>query len=48
MEPQASVLETSRKVQAAVSESIDTLVGVPVDAVNVHVEDVLYKQGEVI
>lgn len=47
MEPQASVLETSRKVQAAVAESIHTLVGVPVDTVNVHVEDVLFKQGEV-
>lgn len=47
MEPQASVLEISRQVQAAVSESIDTLVGVSVDAVNVHVEDVLFKQGEV-
>ncbi|MDX1416070.1 MAG: Asp23/Gls24 family envelope stress response protein [Candidatus Promineifilaceae bacterium] len=47
MEPQASVLETSRKVQSAVSESINTLVGVSVDAVNVHVEDVVYKQGEV-
>jgi len=47
MEPQASVLETSRQVQSAVSESIDTLVGISVDAVNVHVEDVLFKQGEV-
>jgi len=46
MEPQASVLETSRNVQSAVNEAIDTLVGIPVDAINVHVEDVVYRQGE--
>ena len=44
MEPHASVLETSRQVQSAVVEAIDTLVGIPVDSVNVHVEDVLYLQ----
>jgi uncharacterized alkaline shock family protein YloU len=48
MEPQASVLETSRQVQSAVIEAIDTLVGIPVDSVNVHVEDVIYRQGEVV
>jgi uncharacterized alkaline shock family protein YloU len=48
MEPHASVLETSRQVQSAVVEAIDTLVGVPVDSVNVHVEDVIYRQGEVV
>ena len=47
MEPQASVLQTSRELQSAVSEAIDTLVGISVDAVNVHVEDVLFRQGEV-
>lgn len=47
MDPQANVIETSRNVQAAVTESIDTLVGISVDAVNVHVEDVQFKQGEV-
>lgn len=46
MEPQASVLETSRQVQSAVVEAIDTLVGIPVDSVNVHVEDVVYRRGE--
>lgn len=46
MEPRASVLETSRRVQSAVVEAIDTLVGIPVDSVNVHVEDVTYSQGE--
>jgi len=48
MEPQASVLETSRQVQSAVVEAIDTLVGIPVDSVNVHVEDVVYQQGEAV
>ncbi len=48
MEPQASVLETSRQVQSAVVEAIDTLVGIPVDSVNVHVEDVVYRQGEAV
>jgi len=42
MEPHASVLETSRQVQTAVAEAVDTLVGIPVDSVNVHVEDVVY------
>jgi uncharacterized alkaline shock family protein YloU len=46
MEPQASVLETSRQVQSAVVEAIDTLVGIPVDSVNVHVEDVVYRKEE--
>lgn len=48
MEPHASVLQTSRQVQAAVIEAIDTLVGIPVDSVDVHVEDVVYGQGEVV
>ena len=46
MEPHVSVLETSRQVQSAVVEAIDTLVGIPVDSVDVHVEDVVYRQGE--
>lgn len=48
MEPQVNVLEASREMQTAVTEAIDTLVGIPVDAVNIHVEDVTYAQGEVI
>ena len=48
MEPQVNVLKASREMQTAVTEAIDTLVGIPVDAVNVHVEDVTYPQGEVI
>lgn len=46
MNPHVNVLETSRNVQAAVIEAIDKMVGIPVDAVNVHVEDVLYALDE--
>jgi uncharacterized alkaline shock family protein YloU len=46
MNPQVNVLEASRTIQAAVVEAIDKMVGLPVDAVNVHVEDVVYLQGE--
>ncbi|MEJ2751268.1 MAG: Asp23/Gls24 family envelope stress response protein [Candidatus Promineifilaceae bacterium] len=47
MEPQVNVLEASREMQSAVTEAIDTLVGIPVDTVNIHVEDVEYAQGDV-
>lgn len=46
MQPHVDIMETSRQIQAAVVEAIDTMVGLPVDAVNVHVEDVIYAQGE--
>lgn len=48
MDPHVNLLETSRKVQTAVTEAIDTMLGIPVDAVNVFVEDVLYTKGEVV
>jgi uncharacterized alkaline shock family protein YloU len=48
MEPNVSLVEASRRLQSAVMEAIDTMVGVPVTAVNVHVEDVVYQQDEVI
>lgn len=48
MDPHVNLMETSRAVQAAVVEAIDTMVGIPVNAVNVHVEDVVYAQGEVV
>jgi len=44
MEPNINIMETSRTLQAAVVEAIDTMVGIPVNAVNVHVEDVIYAQ----
>jgi len=48
MAPHVNLLETSRAIQHAVSEAIDTIVGIPVDAVNVFVEDVHYNKGEVV
>lgn len=44
MNPNVNIMETSRALQAAVIEAIDTMVGIPVDAVNIHVEDVVYTQ----
>jgi uncharacterized alkaline shock family protein YloU len=48
MAPHVNLLETSRQIQTSVSEAIDNMVGVPVDAVNVFVEDVHYSKGEVV
>jgi len=48
MAPHVNLLETSRIIQTAVTEAIDTMVGIPVAAVNVYVEDVHYTKGEVI
>lgn len=48
MDPHVNIMETSRNLQKAVVEAIDTMVGIPVEAVNVHVEDVLYAQGEAV
>lgn len=48
MNPNVNIMETSKQLQIAVSEAVDTMVGVPVTAVNVHVEDVVYDQGEAI
>jgi len=46
MDPHVNVLETSQQLQAAVVEAIDKMVGLPVAAVNVHVEDVVYTLDE--
>ena len=46
MEPRVNVLDTSRAIQAAVVEAIDKMVGIPVEIVNVHVEDVVYSLDE--
>jgi uncharacterized alkaline shock family protein YloU len=48
MDPHVNLMETSRQVQAVVNEAIDTMIGIPVDAVNVYVEDVHYAKGEVV
>jgi uncharacterized alkaline shock family protein YloU len=46
MDPHVNVLETSKKVQEAVTEAIDKMVGLSVETVNVHVEDVIYTLDE--
>ena len=46
MDPHVNVRETSRRLQASIVEAIDKMVGVPVDKVNIHVEDVVYDVGE--
>ncbi|HSG16456.1 MAG TPA: Asp23/Gls24 family envelope stress response protein [Anaerolineae bacterium] len=46
MDPHVNVLEASQRVQAEVIEAIDKMVGLPVEAVNVHVEDVVYALDE--
>lgn len=48
MSPHVNIMETSQRLQTAVIEAIDTMVGIPIDAVNIHVEDVVYAQGEAI
>lgn len=48
MDPQVNLMEKSREIQTVVSEAIDTMIGISVDAVNVYVEDVHYAKGEVI
>ena len=48
MAPHVNLLEASRNIQTVVTEAIDTMVGIPVDAVNVFVEDVHYTKGEVV
>jgi uncharacterized alkaline shock family protein YloU len=46
MDPHVNVRETSQKLQTAIIEAIDKMVGIPVDTVNIHVEDVVYNIGE--
>ncbi|MGD2078568.1 MAG: Asp23/Gls24 family envelope stress response protein [Chloroflexota bacterium] len=46
MDPHVNMLQTSQQVQASVIEAIDKMVGLPVAAVNVHVEDVVYALDE--
>jgi uncharacterized alkaline shock family protein YloU len=48
MSPHVNIMETSQRLQTAVIEAIDTMVGIPIDAVNIHVEDVVYAQGEAV
>lgn len=42
MDPNVNIMEASRKLQATVLEAVDTMVGIPVEVINIHVEDVIY------
>lgn len=44
MAPHVNIMETSQTLQTVIAEAIDTMVGIPVDCVNVHVEDVVYQK----
>ena len=46
MEPDVNLPETCRRLQKAVVEALDKMVSLPVEAVNVHVEDVIYAHGQ--
>ena len=44
MDPDVNVVQSSRAAQIAVREAMDKMVGIPVRAVNIHVEDVTFDQ----
>jgi uncharacterized alkaline shock family protein YloU len=46
MSPHVNIMETSKRLQTAVAEAINTMVGISVEAVDVHVEDVVYATEE--
>jgi uncharacterized alkaline shock family protein YloU len=46
MDPHVNVLEASRDIQTAIMEAMNTMVGIAVEAINVHVEDVVYALDE--
>ena len=46
MDPGVNIVESSQTMQAAVIEAMDKMVGIPVKAVNIHVEDVVYGQNQ--
>jgi len=43
-EPGISLLQLGRLVQQSVTEAIQKMIGMPVEAVNVYIEDVLFAQ----
>lgn len=42
MDANVNIMETSRRLQSAVVESVNQMSGVRVNAVNIHIEDVAY------
>ncbi len=44
--PDQSLLQLGRSVQHEVTRAIQQMIGMPVEAVNVHIEDVMYPEAE--
>ena len=44
--PDMSLLRLGRAIQYEVSRAVQNMIGMPIDAVNVHIEDVVYPQAE--
>ena len=44
--PDISLLRLGRTVQYEVTRAIQNMIGMPVDAVNIHIEDVVYPRSE--
>lgn len=42
MQPHVNMLETGRSIQVASIEAVYKMVGIPVKAVNIHIEDIVY------
>jgi len=42
--PDQSLLQLGRKVQYEVTRAVQQMIGMPVEAVNVHIEDVIYGE----
>jgi uncharacterized alkaline shock family protein YloU len=43
--PDQSLLQLGRAVQHAVTRAVQQMIGMPVEAVNVHIEDVVYPEA---
>lgn len=46
MDPHGNIREASRTLQSAIIDAIDQMVGIPVEAVHIHVEDVTYHPNQ--
>lgn len=44
--PDQSLLQLGRRVQYEVTRAVQQMIGMPVEAVNVHIEDVIYPETE--
>jgi uncharacterized alkaline shock family protein YloU len=44
--PDVSLLQLGRKVQYEVTRAIQKMLGMPVEAVNIHIEDVVYPPAK--